>query len=89
MQHLKKVNLYLLAFIAILTKALIFTLGWPEVALLGAILLVDTIRKQHARHLDFKEKQNDTTQLKGIVEELARKYTQLENTVKFKLNGKQ
>ena len=82
---MKKINLYLVAFFAILGKSLAFTMGWPEVAMLSMILL----KLSFDSFLATQATQDNTEPLKLELKRLSEKTNQFENSLKLiKFNSK-
>ena len=82
---MKKINLYLVAFFAILTKTLVFTMGWPEVAALSTLLL----KISFDNFLATQATQENTEPLKIELKRLSEKSNQFENSLKLiKFNTK-
>lgn len=82
---MKKINLYIVAFFAILSKSLAFTMGWPEVAMLSMILL----KLSFDAFLATQATQENTEPLKLELKRLSEKTNQFENSLKLiKFNSK-
>lgn len=83
---MKNINLYLVAFFAILIKTLVFTMGAPEVAAMGLLL----VKLSFDSFLATKSVKEDSSPLKSQLQETSNRLIQLENLVKlnnFRKNG--
>ncbi len=74
-----KINLYLVAFYAILVKSLAFTLNWPEVTALSALL----IKLGFDSWQDTKQSKETSEPVKAELKRVSDKVNQVENSIKL------
>ncbi len=80
---MKKINLYLVAFFAVLGKSLVFSLGPCEVALLGLIMIAVGYDKYISLLLISKQSKEQMAPLEEKIARLEIKTNQLDNTLKL------
>lgn len=83
---MKKINLYLVALYAILIHSLVFTMIWPEMAAMAALLL----KLSFDSYLASKATKEDSEPIKAELKKISDKTNQLENSIKlinFRKNG--
>ncbi len=78
-----KINLYLVAFFAILGKSLAFSLGPCEVALLGLIMVAIGYDKYLAFQSSLKENKEKFAPLEEKLARLEIKTNQMDNSIKM------
>jgi len=79
MNKIKSINLYLVAFFAILTKCLILTMGYPEVVAMAAILT----KLGFDAYIVIAADKADKATLEGRLKKAEDRLTQIDNSIKL------